>query len=190
MKKCKSCQSEIDSKAKKCPHCQADQRSWFGRHPILTVILGFLIFYMLVFSSISSKNGEKKSQNINTPQSTTQAYVFDIPTLIDKDLEELEAILGEPKGLSPTEQQISLGIKEWDKSFIKDGKELLVTYKISNNEIIDFFISTDDPSGMTQDKKHLLELGNLKENDEKYSLEFVKTIKNPSYFTGIKIIPK
>jgi len=154
----------------------------------LWLIIGFIL--LLVFSSISSKNREKKSQNINKPQPTTQSYVFDMPTLIDKDLEELETILGKPKGLNPTEQQISLGVKEWEKIFIKNNKELLVTYKISNNEIIDFFISTDAPSGITQDKKHLLKLGNLKENDEKYSLEFVKAIKNPSYFTGIKIIPK
>jgi len=154
----------------------------------LWLIIGFIL--LLFFSSSSPKNREKKSQNINTPQPATQSYVFDMPTLIDKDLEELETILGEPRGLNPTEQQISLGIKEWEKVFIKDGKELLVTYKILNNEIIDFFISTDNPSGITQDKEHLLELGNLKENDEKYSLEFVKAIKNPSYFTGIKVIPK
>ena len=154
----------------------------------LWLIIGFIL--LLVFLPNTSKNGEKKSQSNNTPQTTTQSYIFDMPILIDKNLEELETILGEPRGSNPTEQQISLGIKEWEKIFIKDGEELLVTYKISSNKIIDFFISTDDPSGMTQNKKHLLELGNLKENDEKYSLEFVKAIKNPNYFTGIKIIPK
>ncbi len=34
-KKCKSCQTDIDVKAKKCPNCQADQRNWIARHPIL-----------------------------------------------------------------------------------------------------------------------------------------------------------
>ncbi len=39
MKTCKSCQTQIDEKAKKCPNCRADQRGWFRRHPILTALL-------------------------------------------------------------------------------------------------------------------------------------------------------
>jgi hypothetical protein len=42
-KKCKSCQKEIDPKAKKCPYCQADQRGWFRRHPVVTGIVVLLI---------------------------------------------------------------------------------------------------------------------------------------------------
>jgi len=63
MKKCKSCQSEIDSKAKKCPHCQSDQRSWFGRHPILTVILGLFILFIVIgiAGGSSNKTSTKKS---------------------------------------------------------------------------------------------------------------------------------
>ena len=63
-------------------------------------------------------------------------------------------------------------------------------YTISNRKIVDFFISTDDPSGVTKDTTHLLKLGNLKQNDPKYKVEFVKAIKNPSVFTGVKIIPQ
>jgi hypothetical protein len=65
-KKCKSCQSEIDAKAKKCPHCRADQRSWFVRHPILTTFL--VLFIALVgFSALSGGN---KTAN-NTVSSTS-----------------------------------------------------------------------------------------------------------------------
>jgi hypothetical protein len=48
VKKCRSCQTEIDAKATKCPHCQTDQRNFINKHPILSVIgvlfiVGFLI---------------------------------------------------------------------------------------------------------------------------------------------------
>lgn len=75
MKKCKSCQSEIDSKAKKCPHCQTDQRSWFGRHPILTVILGFIILFIVIGvanSGNSSKSSTTKSDKNSTGQLTKE----------------------------------------------------------------------------------------------------------------------
>lgn len=56
MKKCKSCQMEIDLKAKKCPHCQTDQRNWFMRHPILTAILILLVIGMIGGASSGGKN--------------------------------------------------------------------------------------------------------------------------------------
>jgi D-alanyl-D-alanine carboxypeptidase len=42
-KKCKRCYRDIDSKAKKCPHCQADQRNWLGRHRILASLAVLLV---------------------------------------------------------------------------------------------------------------------------------------------------
>lgn len=69
MKKCKGCQKEIDAKASKCPHCQTDQRSWFMRHKVLTVLGGIIGFFILIGiiaatggddSSSGSENGSTK----------------------------------------------------------------------------------------------------------------------------------
>ena len=60
MKKCKSCQSEIDDKAKKCPKCQADQRNWFAKHKIITIIFAFILI------GIISGSGGNKANNSNT----------------------------------------------------------------------------------------------------------------------------
>ncbi len=57
MKKCKSCQQEIDPKATKCPHCQTDQRNWFRRHPIWSVILA--LFILGIFGSIIGGTANK-----------------------------------------------------------------------------------------------------------------------------------
>jgi hypothetical protein len=69
MKKCKSCLSEIDSKAKKCAKCGTDQRNWFGRHKILTGILVVIIFFAIV-GSTGSKNGTTDT-NSSTSNSQT-----------------------------------------------------------------------------------------------------------------------
>ena|SRR2546422_8824164 len=78
-KKCKSCQSEIDSKAKKCPHCQSDQRNWFARHPILTGILA-LFAIGIITSAIGGASNSGKStpaapdnSSANTTNSNTQS---------------------------------------------------------------------------------------------------------------------
>ena len=64
MKKCKSCQTEIDSKANKCPHCQADQRNWFAKHKVLTVIL--VLILIGVVSSSGNKGGGSNSSSSST----------------------------------------------------------------------------------------------------------------------------
>lgn len=58
MKKCKACQKEIDAKATKCPFCQADQRNWFRKHPVITVIL---ILIVLGIIGSASKSGSSSS---------------------------------------------------------------------------------------------------------------------------------
>lgn len=68
MKKCKSCQTEIDAKAKKCPHCRADQRNWAARHPILTGL--FVLIVVIIFISAMSNSSNKGSNNGSSASST------------------------------------------------------------------------------------------------------------------------
>lgn len=76
MKKCKSCQTEIDSKASKCPHCQADQRNWFAKHKILTVILALILIGIV--SSSGNKGGSSNSSNSNSTKTESNNVVAKI----------------------------------------------------------------------------------------------------------------
>jgi RNA polymerase subunit RPABC4/transcription elongation factor Spt4 len=60
MKKCRSCKTEIDNKATKCPHCQSDQRNWFRRHPIWTFFILCLVLPPFFSSFFSSQENVKK----------------------------------------------------------------------------------------------------------------------------------
>lgn len=76
MKKCKSCQSEIDDKAKKCPYCQSDQRSWLRRHPVLTALIVF-IGLIIIVSAFGSSAGDEKSSLISEEQEGKMEEVVD-----------------------------------------------------------------------------------------------------------------
>lgn len=86
MKKCKSCLSEIDSKAKKCPKCQADQRGWFRRHPILTAILVIVVIGIIGSASGGSKNNQASTSNGNSQasQQQEQAKKFNVDDIYAK----------------------------------------------------------------------------------------------------------
>ncbi len=126
------------------------------------------------------------------PKATPAPQYFDLPVLIGKNADGVATALKDyqKKTLQPTQEQIKLGVKDWDMEFEKDGKDLLVSYVIATKAVNNFFISTDDPSGATKDKKHLLELGNLSENDPRYKVEFVKALKDSTRFTGVKVTPR
>lgn len=66
MKKCKSCQKEIDPKATKCPHCQSDQRNWFMKHKITTAILVIIVIAM-------ASSGGKGTTNSTTGSDSKKA---------------------------------------------------------------------------------------------------------------------
>lgn len=84
MKKCKSCQSEIDDKAKKCPYCRSDQRSWFKKHKIITLIL-IIIFISAIFDGFSSS---KNTPIVKTVEQNVEAEKINTE-LIKKQKEEI-----------------------------------------------------------------------------------------------------
>jgi hypothetical protein len=77
-KKCPFCQENISSSATKCPYCGKNFRSWFGRHPVLTIIIALLIlppFLSGIFSSSkkpSSSSKEPEQANETKQQETTE----------------------------------------------------------------------------------------------------------------------
>ena len=79
MTKCKSCQKEIDDKAKKCPYCQTDLRSWFKRHPILTGLGVFIAFIAII--GMSGSPGKEKGVSTTKPETITPTP--EIPTNVN-----------------------------------------------------------------------------------------------------------
>jgi hypothetical protein len=115
---------------------------------------------------------------------------FDVPALIGKDISGVESTLGAPTEYTPPDSvPHPAGLSEWDKTWERGGKTLLVTYRLNDGGIVDFFISADDPSGATNDEARLLALGNLQRSAPNYRVEFVPAMGHPGKYTGVKIIP-
>jgi len=86
MKKCKSCQKEIDDKAKKCPHCQADQRNWFVKHKIITVILALVL--VGIISTVGKGDNTDGSKSSSSGQKQEEV-VYQIGDVITTDKLEI-----------------------------------------------------------------------------------------------------
>lgn len=123
IKNCKSCGKELDKSAKICPSCGKDQRSFFGKHKILTGVL-----VLLVIGVISSLGGtpteEAKEKNIEltaTAKEISKDY-YDNEVKADKKYtEKYSEITGVVTDISVTMGQVYIvldGVSEFDETVL------------------------------------------------------------------------
>ncbi len=166
-------------------------KPWYKKWWAITL---FVFFGIAVLGNLSGKSNNPTVNGAKpmAPASEEQVVaVFDVAALYGENIDEVRTVLGTPQSvdLEPTQEQLQLGIKEWDSIFQKDGYDLLVTYDALSRGVIDFFIATDDPSGLTRDTKKLEKILNVQDSAN-FTIEPVKAWSDPSFYTGIKVIPK
>lgn len=151
-------------------------------------------FFLIPLFLISCETEEKKNTLTEpAPIIKNEVFkpIFDVPFLIDKNVDQIIKILGKPSQRDKTSDFVEInGIKELEMTFSKDGKDLLVTYDSNSKNVVDFFISVTDPEGMSADISGAKQLLNVTSDSPHYSIEPVKAFKDPNKFTGIKVLRK
>ncbi|MFA5129734.1 MAG: hypothetical protein WC477_02310 [Patescibacteria group bacterium] len=155
-------------------------------------IIGIFALLIIIFIGIKMiQSGTKNGLSEQPKASSIVQQVFDVPSLVGKNIDGVIVALGSPtSGTEPTALQLQSGTTEWDKSWDKNGTSLLVTYNLKTKKVVDFFVGTTDPSGLTKDKQQLLTLTGTREGQSSYVVEFVQALKSPGSYTGIKITPR
>jgi hypothetical protein len=151
------------------------------------------IIFLIIFVIIVIAQLKKNSNNANTikPSLSEENFVtiFDFEALYGKNVDEIKSILGTPSSdTEPTDEQKQF-VKEWEKFWQIDGYELLVTYNITSRRIVDYFVPTNDLSGATKDLRKLEALVGAK-NLVNFTVLPVKALKDPTKYTGIRVIPR
>lgn len=154
----------------------------------MRTILRLVILFFIGIALFNCGGEQKKSAN-----SLPNHVIFDVPALVDKDIDAIRKELGKPAEtelLEPTKQQMNMGFNTWDNSYTKEGYTLLITYNPQTRKVTEFFVATLSPSGTTADISGLAQICNLDARSQKYTYQGVPSIKNPTVFTGITIRPK
>lgn len=127
----------------------------------------------------SAPTQEAKSENALAPQAPQ--YIFDVPSLIGKNIDEVKSVLGEPSIFNkPSVKELALDSNKWDMDFVKNNVDLSVSYNVKTKFIYDFFI-------LGSDKQQVLTAGNLKEDASDYNIQFQPPIHTDSNITGVII---
>jgi hypothetical protein len=122
---CKTCGKEIAKGVKKCPHCGKDQRSFFGRHKILSFI-GVLILFGMIGSALG---GGGEASNEDSSAATASA-----PVKEQKVYKVGEAVPADKVEITVTkfEEKEQVGNEYINKSVSEGGTFVAIQYKIKN----------------------------------------------------------
>lgn len=154
---CKACGKDIAKGVKKCPHCGKDQRNFFMKHKIITII------GVLILIGIISSIGGKKDTNKSTTESAK-------PTEAAKPTETAK----EPIVLTSDDLIKALDDNALKASQTYKGQYVEVTGKLSNIDSSgDYFSigSLTDEFSLTSimcyiSKEHLDAVSNFKDEQE------------------------
>ena len=104
-----------------------------------------------------------------------------MPALLGKEIEQVRAVLGplEDSGLENDDD----GEMSWSNS--KGG--LLIDYDTLSRNTTEFFVNDEYGSPLPKDR--LLAMGNLKENDPRYRVEFVPSPGSSTQYMGVRVTP-
>lgn len=192
MKKCKGCQKEIDAKASKCPHCQTDQRSWFMRHKVLTVLGGIIGFFILI-GIIAANGGDDNSSGSENGSTKDTVYAVkqvvpsgDVVWQIDEVKDRGASLLAKDSRY-PTIAKTKTSAGKFIQLTISvenRGKDLA---SITTPTLVDSqnreFTSSSDVSEWVPEGADLFLLSNLQPNLPK---TFVVIYEVPAGTTGLK----
>lgn len=169
-----------------------NKKPWYKKWWAITL-------FILIGLSVIGSMGEKPATSTpnDTPETvqtteTAVTSIFDLEALYGKNIDEIRTTLGDPSDgewKEPTALQIEMGTTEWNNTFKKEGYELLVTYDVGSRKVTDFFLSTNDPSGLTKDTESLKMILNIN-NSSNYTIDPVESFVDSSSFTGIIAIPR
>jgi hypothetical protein len=122
---CNTCGKEIAKGVKKCPHCGKDQRSFFGRHKILSVI-GVLILFGIIGSALGGGEEGSTEDNTAAPASTPvkEEKVYKVGEAVPTDKVEFTVTKFEEKG--------QVGNEFINKEVSEGGTFIAIQYKIKN----------------------------------------------------------
>lgn len=132
MTNCKACGKELAEGVKKCIHCGKDQRNFFMRHKIITIILGLIILGRIGSAGSGNEDQATKTSTASTKETTQSKSVeskkedpiYKVGDAIKTDKFEIT--------INSIEERAYVGDEYIKKSPSQGGTYIVVQYQYKN----------------------------------------------------------
>lgn len=110
---------------------------------------------------------------------------WDVPALVGQPIDAVKRKLGTPQ--EEAAPDASSGQSTWRR----DGTTLSAKWRTGNKRVTEWTLVSRDEAHAVREEEHaaLLLPGQLKENDARYSLDWLETPERPLFYNGVRVIP-
>lgn len=119
---CKTCGKDIAKGVKKCVHCGKDQRNWFMRHKIMTVLGAIVV--ILIGSALGSEGEESSKAKGGSEVKVEKKAVFKVGDIVKTDQLEIK--------VTKFEEKNSVGDQYYGKKASEGGVLVAIQYTMKN----------------------------------------------------------
>ena len=135
-KLCPNCQEEISEKALKCPHCRSDLRSWWRKHPIISLFIAITFLWGLM-GWLQNSDPQYQAQQVE--QETQKNAQMEANKEVLSKVEVVSKKVYDSYGF--THLWVKIKNNTWKDI---DALELLATFKNNFGEPVKEKISNDE----------------------------------------------
>lgn len=160
------------------------------KHPI--------IFFLSLLAGCTPPSSPESNTSVTPPpppisgtapalaSSASDATIFDVPSLLDKSIDQIEHLLGKPTGSdSPNTSD-----NELERTYRRQSQTLVITYNVSTKEVVGLFLPASEPTDIAKTYSQLLEVGNLKPNSDHYTVDSLISSEPKRHLIGIAVSSK
>ena len=117
--------------------------------------------------------------------SRSSGPLWDVPALVGQPIDRVEQTIGSPP--SAAGAVAALQQSTWKRG----DSTLSATWKPANKRVTSWtLMSRDDAHAVSEEERNVLLLpGQLKENDPRYSLDWIEAAERPLFYTGVRVVP-
>lgn len=101
--KCKACGKEIAKGVKKCPNCGKDQRNWFMRHKILSIIGAIILLFIIGSALGGGDDAANDTQKSSNNEEGAKETIYNVGDVVKTDKLEVtvtkmeeRSVIGDP----------------------------------------------------------------------------------------------
>jgi len=112
-------------------------------------------------------------------------FLFDVPALLPQRLDQLTQQLGPAPGKDTPNESVD----ELERTYLKHGQKLVITYNTQTRQTESFFLPAPGPTETTRTCRHLLRAGNLRLDDPTYRVDSLAAEEAGTY-VGVVVTRK
>ena len=149
-------------------------------------------FIFIAGISFASCGFQGSNPNPNTSDHANGKVIFDIPVLLNKNIDEIIQELGKSTYQLPDFKKTKEGsdLESTEEIYVKDGYLLVISYNTKSRIVYDFYLQTKNKIDKGQEYANFLSAMHLDPHNTHYSIQPIVDRGDAGFYAAITVAKK